>query len=61
MPELADVPIVWVGDNAKKGLAVLSFSGDTIVLDGSYRDTNRFVAPVHVNGRSQFQLTAPLR
>jgi exodeoxyribonuclease-3 len=58
MPELAHVPMVWVGDNAKKGLGVLSFSGDALILDGSYRDANRFVAPVHVNGRSQFRLLA---
>src|SRR4051794_16631946 len=58
IPELDRIPMVWVGDNINKGLGVLSFCGDELILDESYRDVNRFVAPVRVNGRSQFRLLA---
>lgn len=58
IPELSQVPMVWVGDNANKGLAVLSFGDDELILDGSYQAANQFVAPVHVNGRNRFRLLA---
>jgi exodeoxyribonuclease III len=48
--------IVWVGSNPNKGLAVVSFTGSHLVLDPSYRDTNQFIAPVHVNGMFPFRL-----
>lgn len=57
-PELSRVPMVWVGDNANKGLAVLSFGGDELTLDRSYREANQYVAPVHVSGQNQFRLLA---
>src|SRR5882757_5016921 len=55
-PELCQFPMVWIGDNANKGLSVVSFCGDELILDGSYRKANQYVAPVHVNGRNQFRL-----
>jgi len=58
LPELNRVPMVWVGDKANKGLAIVSFGGDELILDTSYRETNQYVAPVHVNGRNQFRLLA---
>jgi len=58
LPELDRVPMVWVGDNVNKGLAIVSFGGDELILDASYRETNQYVAPVHVNGRNQFRLLA---
>ena len=58
LPELAGVPIVWVGENPAKGLAVLSFAGDELALDSSYQRTNQFIAPVHVTGQNSFRLLA---
>ena len=58
LPQIADLPIVWVGDNANKGLAVISFNGSDLVLDASYLRTNEYVAPVHVNGARPFRLLA---
>lgn len=52
--ELAALPMVWVGKNPNKGLAVVSFTGSALVLDSSYRDSNQYVAPVHVNGKGRF-------
>jgi exodeoxyribonuclease III len=56
--QLDELPIVWVGDNPHKGLAVMSFTGSSLVLDASYRNSNRYIAPVHVNGRKPFRLLA---
>lgn len=56
--ELCGVPIAWVGDNPNKGLAVLSFTGHGFALDSSYRNTNQYVAPVHVHGPRPFRLLA---
>ena len=53
-----ELPIVWIGDNPHKGLAVISFTGNKLVLDASCRSTNQYVAPVHVNGRKPFRLLA---
>ncbi len=58
VPELSQLPIVWVGDSPNKGLAVVSFAGDELVLDSSYRPTNQYIAPVHVNGSRSFRLLA---
>jgi hypothetical protein len=58
MPELGNLPIVWVGDNPNKGLAVVSFGGHELELDSSYRETNRYVAPIHIGGRNPFRLLA---
>jgi exodeoxyribonuclease III len=55
---LEDVPMVWIGDNPNKGLAVMSFNGNGVVLDESYRATNQYIAPVHVNGERPFRLLA---
>jgi exodeoxyribonuclease III len=52
------VGIVWVGNNPTKGLGVVSFTGHDISLDGSYRDTNQYIAPIHVNGTNPFRLLA---
>lgn len=56
--ELCGLPIVWVGDKKDKGLAVLSFNGDELALDRSYRSANQYVAPVQVNGPRSFRLLA---
>jgi exodeoxyribonuclease-3 len=58
LPELMDVPIVWVGSNPNKGLAVISFTGSALELDNSYRTTNQYIAPVQVNGQRSFRLLA---
>jgi hypothetical protein len=58
LPELADIPIVWVGTNPNKGLAVISFTGSELALDCSYRTTNRYIAPVQVTGQKSFRLLA---
>lgn len=58
VPQLSEWPIVWIGDNPKKGLAVISFNGNDLSLDGSFRDTNQFIAPVYVNGNPSFRLLA---
>jgi hypothetical protein len=50
LPALEGFPIVWVGNKPNKGLAVVSFTGSSLQLDASYRPSNQFVAPVHVNG-----------
>jgi exonuclease III len=56
--EVCGLPIVWVGDNPNKGLAVLSFNRDKLALDPSYRTKNKYVAPVHVSGSKSFRLLA---
>ena len=53
---LAGLPIVWVGKNPNKGLAVVSFTGSCLELDPSYKASNQFV--VHVNGTKSFRLRA---
>ncbi len=58
VPEFSELPIVWVGDNPNKGLAVVSFAGDELALDSSYRNTNQYIAPIHVNGSRSFRLLA---
>jgi len=58
LPMLAGLPIVWVGKNPNKGLAVVSFTGSNLELDPSYNAFNQFVAPVHVNGAKSFRLLA---
>jgi len=56
--QVGELPIVWIGDNPDKGLAVISFTGSSLVLDVSCRSTNRYIAPVHVNGKKPFRLLA---
>src|SRR5258708_19404151 len=58
VPKLSELPIVWVGDSPNKGLAVVSFAGDELVLDGSYRSTNQYIAPVHLKGPKPFRFFA---
>lgn len=58
LPQLRDLPIVWVGDRQTKGLAVISFDGGSLTLDPSYRNANQYIAPVQVNGRRPFRLLA---
>lgn len=58
LPQLIELPIVWVGENPNKGLAVISFTGGDLVLDASYRSANQYVAPVHVSGSRRFRLLA---
>jgi exodeoxyribonuclease III len=56
--QVCDLPIVWIGDNPNMGLAVISFAGSQLVLDGSCRSTNRYIAPVRVIGQYPFRLLA---
>jgi exodeoxyribonuclease III len=56
--QLCELPIVWIGDNPRKGLAVISFTGNALVLDASCRSTNQYIAPVHVGGKTPFRLLA---
>jgi hypothetical protein len=58
LPALEGLPIVWVGNNLNKGLAVVSFDGSSLELDTSYRPSNQFVAPVHVGATKPFRLLA---
>jgi exodeoxyribonuclease-3 len=58
LPALEGLPIVWVGNNPDKGLAVVSFNGNSLELDTSYRPSNQFVAPVHVGATKSFRLLA---
>jgi hypothetical protein len=58
LPELSDLPIVWVGSNQNKGLAIISFTGSTLALDVSYRAANQYIAPVLVTGQKAFRLLA---
>ena len=51
LPELSDLPIVWVGSNPNKGLAIISFTGSELKLDTSYRAANQYIAPVQVTGQ----------
>ena len=44
--------------NLRARFAVVSFAGDELVLDSSYRPTNQYIAPVHVNGSKSFRLLA---
>jgi hypothetical protein len=55
---VGELPIVWIGDDPNKGLAVVSFTGSSLVLDTSCRSTNQYIAPVHVNGKYPFRLVA---
>jgi exodeoxyribonuclease III len=56
--QVDELPIVWIGDNPHKGLAVISFTDSKLVLDATCRSTNKYIAPVHVNGRKPFRLLA---
>src|SRR5258708_12409376 len=58
LPTLAGLPIIWVGNNPNKGLAVVSFTGSNLELDPSYRSSNQFAPPVHVYGVKSFRLFA---
>jgi hypothetical protein len=55
---LQAMPIVWVGNKPNKDLAIVSFTGSKLQLDHSYRSSNKFVAPVRVDGTRSFQLLA---
>ena len=41
-----------------RSFAVVSFAGDKLALDSSYRSTNQYIAPVHMNGAKSFHLLA---
>jgi hypothetical protein len=56
LPALEELPVIRVGNKPNKGLAVVSFTGSNLELDPSYRSSNQFVAPVHVNGAKSFRL-----
>jgi hypothetical protein len=58
LPALEGLPIVWVGNKPNKGLAVVSFTGSSVELDASYRASNQFVAPIHVDETKSFRLLA---
>jgi exodeoxyribonuclease III len=58
LPELGDMPIVWVGSNPNKGLAIISFTGSQLALDCSHRTTNQYIAPVQETGQKTFRLLA---
>jgi hypothetical protein len=58
LPELKDIPTVWVGGSSNKGLAVISFTGSELALDVSYKMTNQYIAPVQVTGQKPFRLLA---
>lgn len=49
---------VWVGTNPHKGLAVLAFNGYALRLCEQYHPSLRYVAPVHVEGPTPFNLLA---
>ena len=58
MRQVCGLPIVWIGNSPNKGLAVISFTGHELALDGSCRDSNQYIAPIHVNGKRSFRLLA---
>jgi exodeoxyribonuclease-3 len=49
---------VWVGTNPHKGLAVFGFNGYAVRLHEQYHPSLRYVAPVHVEGATPFNLLA---
>ncbi|MBV8188390.1 MAG: endonuclease/exonuclease/phosphatase family protein [Alphaproteobacteria bacterium] len=49
---------VWVGRNPHKGLAVFTFHGYAARLAASYHPSLRYIAPVHVCGRTSCNLLA---
>jgi exodeoxyribonuclease-3 len=49
---------VWIGRNPHKGLAVFGFNGYGVRLAASYHPSLRYLAPVHVDGRSECNLLA---
>lgn len=53
-PQTGELPISWIGDNPHKGLAVISFTGNKLVLDASCRSTN------HPKTSSRFSMCRPL-
>jgi exodeoxyribonuclease-3 len=57
-PQIGELSISWIGDNPHKGLAVISFTSNKLVLDASCRSTNQYIAPVHVIGKYPFRLLA---
>ena len=56
--ESLEADAVWIGNNRYKGLAVFGFNGYRLNLDGRYRASHRFVAPVRVEGKKRFNLLA---
>ena len=57
-PESIVCDPVWVGENSNKGLAVFGFNGYSARLSEPYYPTLRYIAPVHVDGPSSFDLLA---
>jgi hypothetical protein len=58
LPELADVPMLWVGDNVHKGLAVVSFTGSDSRWINPIEPPTNTIAPVQVTGQKSFRLPA---
>jgi exodeoxyribonuclease-3 len=50
--------IVWCGDLAYKGLAVISFTGAQLSVDPAYDDSLKLLLPVVVTGERSFHLLA---
>jgi exodeoxyribonuclease-3 len=51
-------PPVWIGRNPHKGLAVFAFNGYAVRLAEAYHPALRYIAPVHVVGRTECNLLA---
>src|SRR5258708_12023961 len=46
LPILSDLPLVWAGKNASKGLAVVSLTRSQPDLDPSYKSSHHFIPPL---------------
>jgi exodeoxyribonuclease-3 len=49
---------VWIGENPRKGLAVLAFNGYQVSLAAPYYPTLRYIAPVRIRGPVECNLLA---
>ncbi|MGI9393997.1 MAG: hypothetical protein ACR2OY_05075 [Boseongicola sp.] len=49
---------LWVGTNQNKGLGVFAFNGFKLRRHKPFHPTLRYILPVHVGGRRNFQLMA---
>ncbi|MGI9390745.1 MAG: hypothetical protein ACR2O1_11865 [Boseongicola sp.] len=56
--QLTGLPAIWVGSNKNKGLGVFAFNGFEIRRHEPFHPTLRYVLPVHVSGRRNFNLLA---
>lgn len=49
---------VWIGDNKNKGLGVVSFSNFRIRIHDNHNPEYRYILPIEVTGKMQFNLFA---